>query len=314
VRGLPQSLGVAHDFTAHDFFSACPQVTLSDEIGRYCGEFGAEQCAACLKRRPAPGGAAIEAWRGEQGRLLGQARYVIAPSTDAAARLRRYFPSINVVHVPHLDVETVPATPMPQPLAGARPLRIVVMGALSQIKGADVFEATAALASQRGSRLEFHLVGYAYRDLRVVPGARLTVHGEYAERDLPGLLRTLQPDLAWFPALWPETYSYTLSEALNARLPVVAPDLGAFPERLSGRPWTWICPWYWLSEEWVQFFERLVSSHFDPALAPEPAPLRPTDPPAFSYARDYLRGMRPAAQLPTLPADFLQRHRPTEQP
>ncbi|MCU0764953.1 MAG: methyltransferase domain-containing protein, partial [Burkholderiaceae bacterium] len=181
VRGLPQSLGVAHDFTAHDFFSACPQVTLSDEIGRYCGEFGAEQCAACLKRRPAPGGAAIEAWRGEQGRLLGQARYVIAPSTDAAARLRRYFPSINVVHVPHLDVETVPATPMPQPLAGARPLRIVVMGALSQIKGADVFEATAALASQRGSRLEFHLVGYAYRDLRVVPGARLTVHGEYAE-------------------------------------------------------------------------------------------------------------------------------------
>jgi glycosyltransferase involved in cell wall biosynthesis len=314
VLELPQSLGVACDFTAHDFFAACPQVTLSDEIGRYCGEFGAEQCGACLKRRPAPGGASIESWRAEHGRLLEQARYVLAPSADAASRLRRYFPSINAVHVPHLDIEMAPAAPAPQPLAGARPLRVVVMGALSQIKGADVFEATAALASQRGSRLEFHLVGYAYRDLRVVPGAHLTVHGEYAEKDLAGLLQALRPDVAWFPALWPETYSYTLSAALSARLPVVAPDLGAFPERLSGRPWTWVCPWYWLSEEWVQFFERLVSMHFDPGLPPERAPLRPTEAPAFSYARDYLRNVHRPALAASLPTEFLQEHRATGNP
>ena len=314
VLELPHSLGVAHDFTAHDFFTVCPQVTLSDEIGRYCGEFGAGQCAACLKRRPAPGGASIESWRADQGRLLEAARHVIAPSADAATRLRRYFPSINAVHAPHLDIEAAPRPPAPQPLAGARPLRIVVMGALSQIKGADVFEATAALASQRGSRLEFHLVGYAYRDLRVVPDARLIVHGEYAEKDLAGLLESIRPDLAWFPALWPETYSYTLSAALAARLPVVAPDLGAFPERLSGRPWTWICPWYWLSEEWVQFFEGLVARHFDAGHAPEPAPLRPTDPATFSYARDYLRDVQRPVLTATLPTEFLQEHRATENP
>jgi glycosyltransferase involved in cell wall biosynthesis len=314
VLELPHSLGVAHDFTAHDFFTVCPQVTLSDEIGRYCGEFGAGQCAACLKRRPAPGGASIESWRADQGRLLEAARHVIAPSADAATRLRRYFPSINAVHAPHLDIEAAPRPPAPQPLAGARPLRIVVMGALSQIKGADVFEATAALASQRGSRLEFHLVGYAYRDLRVAPDARLIVHGEYAEKDLAGLLESIRPDLAWFPALWPETYSYTLSAALAARLPVVAPDLGAFPERLSGRPWTWICPWYWLSEEWVQFFEGLVARHFDAGHAPEPAPLRPTDPATFSYARDYLRDVQRPVLTATLPTEFLQEHRATENP
>jgi len=314
VLELPQSLAVAHDCTAHDFFAVCPQVTLSDEIGRYCGEFGSEQCSACLKRRPAPGGVSIEAWRADHGRLLEQARYVFAPSMDATARLQRYFPSIHAVHVPHLDLVADPAAPAPRPLAGERPLRIVVLGALSQIKGADVFEATAALASQRGSRLEFHLIGYGYRDLRVLPGAHLTVHGEYAEKDLAGLLETIRPDVAWFPALWPETYSYTLSAALNARLPVVAPDLGAFPERLSGRPWTWICPWYWLSEEWVQFFERLVARHFDPGSAPEHAPPRPTEAPAFSYARDYLRNVHRPALAASLPTEFLQEHRATGHP
>lgn len=38
-----------------------------------------------------------------------------------------------------------------------------------------------------------------------------------------------------FPAQWPETYSYTLSHALASGLPIIAPNLGAFPERLSGR-------------------------------------------------------------------------------
>lgn len=314
VLELPQLLGVTHDFTTHDFFAACPQVTLSDEIGRYCGEFGPEQCAACLKRRPAPGSVSIEAWRADHGRMLDRARHVFTPSTDAASRMRRYFPSIHAVHAPHLDMPEAPAAPEPMPLAGGRPLRVVVLGALSQIKGADVLEATAALASQRGSRLEFHLLGYAYRDPRVVPGAKLTVHGEYAEKDLPRLLDQLQADVAWFPALWPETYSYTLSTALKARLPIVAPDLGAFPERLSGRPWTWIRPWYWLSEEWVQFFEGLVTRHFEPLRTPDRAPLRPTDSSGFSYERDYLRDLRRPLRTETLSAEFLRQHRPAGNP
>ena len=43
---------------------------------------------------------------------------------------------------------------------------------------------------------------------------------------LPRLLEWLQPDVAWFPAQWPETYSYTLSACLQAGLPVVAPASG----------------------------------------------------------------------------------------
>ena len=38
----------------------------------------------------------------------------------------------------------------------------------------------------------------------------------------------------------PETYSYTLTTAIDSGLPIVATEIGALPERLTGRPQTWI--------------------------------------------------------------------------
>jgi glycosyltransferase involved in cell wall biosynthesis len=308
VFDLPAALAVRHDFTVHDFNALCPQVTLSDEIGRYCGEYGAEQCRGCLARRPVPNGESIEQWRARFARLLDSARYVLAPSEEAAARIRRYFPQSPVRHAPHPDIVVEPNVPEPHPIDGKRTLRIVVIGALSQIKGADLLDATAVAAAQRGSRLEFHLLGYGYKELRTGPQSTLTVHGEYAEQDLAGRLAAIAPDVAWFPALWPETYSYTLSAALQARLPIVASELGAFPERLSGRPWTWICPWWWMSQEWVQYFEHLLAQHFDPATAPPPAPLRPRSAERFDYVSDYLRDVAPTAPGAALTAEFFDAH------
>ena len=39
-----------------------------------------------------------------------------------------------------------------------------------------------------------------------------------------------------FTARWPETFSYTLSTAIESELPIIAPNIGAFPERLSNYP------------------------------------------------------------------------------
>src|SRR5450830_1134034 len=45
ILELPRSLGLSYDFTAHDFYSICPQISLTDAQGSYCGEQGPEQCA-----------------------------------------------------------------------------------------------------------------------------------------------------------------------------------------------------------------------------------------------------------------------------
>ena len=306
VLDLPASLGVAYDFTAHDFYTLCPQISLTDSSNGYCGEKGVDQCRTCLRVSPAPGGMDIDTWRSTYGGFVARARTILAPSQDVARRFQAFMPAASIRYVPHTDIASHGTLPAPRPTAlGANaPLKVVVVGALSPIKGADVLEDVAALAAQNNSQVEFHLLGYAYRDLKVQPSARLQVHGAYNEEDLPRLLAELQPDLAWFPAQWPETYSYTLSASLQAGLPVVGPDLGAFPERLSGRSWSWVRRWNSSTADWLAFFEDVRRDHFvdgtPPAAPAGPSWLAETPHASWSYERDYLANL-PVAPLP--PAD-----------
>ena len=293
VLALPDRLGVRYDFTAHDYYSLCPQISLTDAHHAYCGEQGLAQCRDCLQQSPAPGGVDIETWRLRHEGFLQRARHVFAPSRDAAKRLLRVFPGAPVLAVPHTDLSEATIPPVQAPrLAPGQPLKIVVLGALSLIKGADVLENVAAEAARRGLALDFHLLGYAYRTLRVRPDANLTVHGEYAEADLPRLLAELEPQLCWFPAQWPETYSYTLSAALLQGLPIVAPDLGAFAERLSGRTWSWIRPWNSSVADWLDFFNGVQASLVSGSAAPS-APALPKVPALWGYHQDYTAGMGP---------------------
>ena len=42
--------------------------------------------------------------------------------------------------------------------------------------------------------------------------------------------------------MWPETYSYTLSESLISEIPVISFDLGAIAERVKKADVGWILP------------------------------------------------------------------------
>ena len=315
---LPQHLGLPYDFTAHDFYTVCPQISLTDKRNAYCGELGVDQCRACLESIPAPGNLDIETWRARFAPLLSKARHVLVPSRDAGRRLARYVPQADIHLAPHTDIVAHGETPVPapQPLGTSGRLKIAVIGALSPIKGADVLEDVATEAIKRNSPLEFHLFGYGYRSLRTRPKSALTVHGKYEEDELQGLLDWLKPDLVWFPAQWPETYSYTLSACLEAGLPVVGPDLGAFAERLSGRPWSWVRPWTTTPTEWVAFFERIREQNFSTGQSPSPQwfALMETGADAliqdWNYDRDYLAGVGPAPSTPPLAPSFLSAYQP----
>lgn len=286
--GLPKDLAVPFDITLHDYYFINANPTLTDGHTRFC-EDPAARDHLCAEHYPIPGAVTAEKWRENQKVLLNAAARIFAPSQYTATLFRGYFPDCEPIVAYHPDWEQdfpYPAVRVRQ-AANSEPLRIVVLGALSKEKGADLLEACAVMAEKKGYPLEFHLLGYAYRPL----DGSVIQHGCYQDSELDQLMEKLDPHLVWFTALWPETYSYTLSAALRAGLPVVAPDIGAFSERLIGRPYTWVLPWQQSVESFADFLVELRHSVFGSSSSDQARdwPSQPDlNSSSFCYIRDYL--------------------------
>lgn len=292
---LPEELPCSYDVTVHDYYFACPQVTLADEQGRYCGAPAEQGCNQCLAKRPAPQQQSIEQWREHGAQFLNAAERVFVPSYDTLARMQAYFPMTNFIWAAHepklLSREVVVAERRVD-----EPLRILVLGALSIFKGADTLEASAAHARAQRAPLEFHLLGYAYRALRTRPFSHLQVHGAYQDAELAELIAEINPHVVWFPGSCPETYSYTLSAVLESGLPVVATNIGAFPERLDGRQWTWLVKPDRAPADIIAHFLE-VQRQLIQGQAPEPLVLQRISQAEFDYATDYAATIAPPSYV-----------------
>jgi glycosyltransferase involved in cell wall biosynthesis len=168
-------------------------------------------------------------------------------------------------------------------LGKSHPLRIAVLGVLAPQKGAVSVITLASVAEP--AVLSIHLIGYAEQELPEPAASRIEATGEYQEAELPRLLEQLKPHVVWFPAQWPETYSYTLTAAIDARLPIVATRIGAFPERLTGRPLTWLIDPNASTEQWLATFND-VRNELLQQRKPAVEPMR--QPVADFYADGYL--------------------------
>lgn len=257
---LSDDLECGYDFTVHDYYLVNANPAMVDRNGRYVDEARDDFDEQCAGYRPLPEDVSASVWRENQRPLVAGAERVIFPSRDCAERFQFHFPVRNPVVAWHPDSLELRTAPPPQwHYPEARPLRVLVLGALSKEKGADVLESVAA--SLAGRPIEFHLLGYAYRRL----GGGVICHGPYDNAEVFDLVRRIDPDLVWFPATWPETYSYTLSIAIAEQLPVVVPDLGAFAERVQGRPHSVITPWDKSTTEWREFWEGILEHRQLPA-------------------------------------------------
>ena len=237
VEELLDALSLPFDLTLHDYYMIDGNPTLTDASGLFQPDRG-RRGRGCNSARVIEDGDALKQWQAAHQRLFDGARRVFAPSAAALALHQEVYRLPGAVVAGHADLLGVDSLPVAaSSLSPARPLRVLVLGALGLEKGADLLEQTAVLAKRHAAPLEFRLLGYAYRSLSSV-----TTLGAYSDGDIDALIAEQGADLVWFPCRWPETYSYTLSAALRCGLPLVVPDIGSFPERVAGRPLTWVLP------------------------------------------------------------------------
>ncbi|WP_368157181.1 glycosyltransferase [Aeromonas sp. R10-2] len=258
IWSIPKKLGVEYDITIHDYYMINGNPTLTDGRGIFVGENLSTRDSLCAEHYPIP--VTAEIWREGVKPLLSGAKRVIFPSSDCANRFTATFDYIKdktiiSYHPDALSIrEHIMATPVTLGIPDNRALRVLVLGALSREKGANLLERVAKECPE----IEFHLLGYAYRPLDAV-----ICHGAYNQDNLDILIEHISPDIVWFPALWPETYSYTLSIALRHNMPVICPNIGAFPERIVGRKFSFLVPWNYKVNEFVAYFIALSTKQMD---------------------------------------------------
>lgn len=295
ARAVIAGLGVPFDFTQHDYFVVSPQPFLAEAGGRFVGEdlAGAESAlVAASQASQAP--SSLACWRDQMAWLWRDADRWIAPSADVAQRMARLGVGRTPLVARHPEPDRPLSRPAPRRLDPGEPLTVALIGAISRSKGADVLLEAARLGAARGAPLRFTVLGTIDDPHRAALPLGVSVSDWYEEADFAAMLARSKPDLAWFPAQVPESYSYTLSAALQAGLPILASALGAFPERLAGADWAWLAPWDLSAAEWVDLLLALRERHFLTGAPPERIAMEAPalhDEPAF-YPHAYLAPAR----------------------
>jgi O-antigen biosynthesis protein len=227
IQGLPQAildidvaLRLPLDFTLHDYVSICPQNQLVDSQGRYCGEPDTEACNRCIAERPNPWQKDIVQWRADFEPFLQRAARVFAPSASVAEKMAGYFPNVVITHL---------APPEPV-LPAPRVVKVALLGSLSRAKGLAAAIDVATLAQRLNSPVQLCLIGHAAEPFPTT--LPFVATGSYEADQLPDLIANERPDVIWLPSQVPETFSYTLTAAIDSGIPVVASNIGALAERL----------------------------------------------------------------------------------
>lgn len=283
VSRLARRLGVPFDLTVHDYYAICPQINfLPFRFSHYCGEPDIGDCNTCIANRDSSGARDIVSWRAERAWQFIDADRIFCPSNDLLQRLQRRGLGDRALLAPH---EAVPAGtwPIQLPRLGKK-LRIAIIGTLVDHKGAR--SVAAAVEAADPARFEFHLIGHTDGPFPKTALKRMKVTGKYKEPELNALIAAADPHVIWFPMSWPETYSYTLSAAIARGCAIAASRIGSFPERLAGRPFTWLSGVPTSTRAWLALFEEVRAAVATAGPRPE-VPPRPAV--EDFYAAHYLR-------------------------
>lgn len=239
---LPKLLDVDYDVTIHDYFTICPRVNMVDETRRFCGEPPIAACDRCIKKNgPHEGlrfgidefGDTVADWKLFHEGVLAKARKVFTPSKDTADRVSRHFSALKPTVRPHPEDPVEVTT---KAIKSGETINVAFIGAIGYQKGYEYLIGCARHAQKFELPIHFHVIGYTVDDEALEEFDNVTIHGVYERNELPDLVKKTGCQVAALLSVWPETYSYTLSESLRSGLTVIHFNIGAFEERLKGKP------------------------------------------------------------------------------
>jgi GT2 family glycosyltransferase len=211
----------------HDFYYICPRIHLVGQTNADCNLPDIGTCNNCLQ---ADTNFDIETYRLSKAPILRTVSRISAPSSDTAKRYQAVIKNLDV-EVSSFDISQTKIS-LPKLHDKRDSIVVAVLGELTKHKGLDLVLDLAK--STPGKRFKFEVIGSLPSGTKV-SSANIRVHGSYGNfSDLIEKVILVRPDIFLFPGRIPETFSYTLSEALSFGIPIAYFKTGAIAERLNG--------------------------------------------------------------------------------
>ncbi len=208
----------------HDYFPLSPSYTLLDSDGAYRGPVRAPRAdGAHIAQRPGGRRVALNDWQ-DAWHAFARRADLVAFSQSSAAEVAAVWPDLRaqIAVRPHRLRHAVAR--LAAPARDAAPV-LAVLGNIGKQKGAGLVQSLARARAQGRDGPKLVLVGNI--DPNYSLADTITVHGSYQVQDLPHLVRHYGITHWLIPSIWPETFCYTVHEALATGLPVFAFGLGA---------------------------------------------------------------------------------------
>jgi len=159
--------------------------------------------------------------------------HLVAPGESVLRMQKRLLPAFGdlpVSVIPHaFPAMATGEAVLPRPRKDGR-LRMVVLGRMQPGKGQQLLiEALPEL----GKHVQVYLLGTGKSGEQFFGTPGVDVVLEYRRDELNDLLRSIGPDFAALLSVVPETFSFTLSELRQMRIPVIATKVGSFLDRVK---------------------------------------------------------------------------------
>ncbi len=224
---------IPYMITLHDYYSMCPLINKLNYEFKYCGKKPSiEQCNECLKlsyKDPIK----IENWREKWHYYLKNASVVVVPSESTKEEFLQIYGDIDFKVIEH-GVEFKKTKKEP---SNSKVKNIAWIGAIGVHKGSKILEKMTAINKSR--KYKIHLFGTIGNATFYSSRSNIN-HGPYKREELKDLLMENKIDLVCLFSIWPETYSYTMTEAISCGVPVISFDLGAVTERIKRYGLGWV--------------------------------------------------------------------------
>jgi glycosyltransferase involved in cell wall biosynthesis len=265
VTSVIGSSGIPYFYTFHDYTPICQHAQFVRPDRQYCGEPDVATCQKCVDQfKPYFGRENVLEYQNNYRDFLLGASGLIAPSVDTQSRANRFLNIKRCDVIEHFQELKINVEPSHTFCASKKKVdsevRVAILGAIGPHKGNDVILACQADALSRKLPISYMVIGYC--DKKELGGIRMSETGPYSDiKDAIHEINEFAPTLIFYPSIWPETFSYTLSVAFMLNIPPLVFDLGATAERVRRHSFGKVIPSRWiksiqqindfiLSEEW----------------------------------------------------------------